>query len=291
MIGSSFTWRARVRVYECDLLGHVNNAVYLHYLQQTTAEAWTSLGAAAWELRSLAMEYLAPAYGGDDLEVQAWAGGFEGSRLACRYAILRPKDARVVLRARASWGVPDRQASAPLVWDWPSAPPELPEVAPLRLPPDRLNAHRYCWSHTVCSYELDASGGANPAQLLRWVEEAKMVACADVGWPLDRMFDANLMIVQIRHDSEFHRPLRLGERAQVVSSICDLRRLKGTWCHEIYRLPPASAGQPVEKELIAMDYSAGAFLTCAGRPNPAPKAMLDALLFGDSHAATVQALP
>jgi YbgC/YbaW family acyl-CoA thioester hydrolase len=138
----------------------------------------------------------------------------------------------------------------------------------------------------VRSYELDASGCVNPAQLLRWVEEAKITACADVGWPFDRMFVADLMIVQIRHDSEFHRPLRLGEHVEVVSRICDLRLLKGTWCHEIYRLPPDSAGEPVERELIATDYSAGAFLTCAGRPSPAPKAMLDALLLGEFDATT-----
>jgi acyl-CoA thioester hydrolase len=280
-MASSFDiWRARVRVYECDLLGHVNNAVYLHYLQQATAEVWADLGASAWGLHSLAMEYLAPAYSGDELEVRAWASGVEGYRVVCGYIVLRPEDARDLLRARVSWSLPDRQPSVPFVRDWPSAPPELPGVSPLRLPPDRLNAHRYRWHHTVCSYELDASGGANPAQLLRWVEEAKMVACADVGWPLDRMFDADLMILQIRHDTEFHRPLRLGERAEVVSRICDLRLLKGTWCHEIYRLPPALAGEPVEKELVATDYSAGAFLSCAGKPQPAPKAILDALLRG-----------
>jgi acyl-CoA thioesterase FadM len=158
----------------------------------------------------------------------------------------------------------------------------LPGVSPLRLSPDRLNAHRYRWRHTVCGYELNAAGGADPAQLLRWVEEAKMVACADVGWPLDRMFDADLMIVQIRHDSEFHRSLGLGERVEVVSRVCDLRLLKGTWCHEIYRLPSATCGGPVEKELIATDYSTGAFLSCAGKPQAPPKAMVDALLRGTS---------
>ena len=137
---------------------------------------------------------------------------------------------------------------------------------------------------------MDGSGSANPAQLLRWVEEAKISACTEVGWSLERMLGADLMIVQIRHDSEFYAPLRVGERVEVVSRICNLRLLKGTWCHEIYRLYPAPTGEAGDKELVGLDYSTGAFLTCAGRPNPAPKAMLDALLIGDSDAATVQAL-
>jgi acyl-CoA thioester hydrolase len=280
-------WRAQVRVYECDALGHVNNAVYLHYLQQATAETWANLGASAWGLCSLAMEYLAPAYSGDELEVRAWASGLENTRLVCGYAITRVADDRTLMRARANWAVPDRLAGPALAGEWPAASPELPGVATLRLPPDRLNAYRYRWRHTVCSYEVDASGGANPAQLLRWVEEAKMVACAQVGWSLERMFGVDLMIVQMRHDSEFHAPLRARERVEVVSRICNLRLLKGTWCHEIYRLCPAPTGETGDRELVGLDYSAGAFLTCAGRPNPAPKAMLDALLIGDLDAATV----
>jgi acyl-CoA thioester hydrolase len=272
-------WRARVRVYECDALGHVNNAVYLHYLEQTTAEAWASLGASTWELRSLAMEYVAPAYSGDELQVRASTDGFEGDLLVCRYSITRSDDARPILRARATWA-PGSVRGASLSPDWPLAPLEFPTVGPLRLPPDRLNAYRYRWSHTVCSYELDGSGSANPAQVLRWVEEAKFVACTGVGWPLDRMTDADLLILQIRHDSQFYASLRAGERVEVISRICDLRLLKGTWCHEVYRLPPTGAEEGTEREIVVLDYSTGAFLTRAGRPNPAPKAMLETLVRG-----------
>jgi acyl-CoA thioester hydrolase len=287
MDGSPAIWRTRVRVYECDALGHVNNAVYLHYLQQATAEAWASLRASTWGLRSLSMEYLAPAYDGDELEVRAWASGLETARLVCGYSIRRVVDEKTLLQARASWAEPEGEASRHIAPDWPIAPAEWPSPSSLRLWPDRLNAHRYRWNHTVCSYEVDGSSAANPANLLRWVEEAKMVACAQVGWPLERMFGADLMIVQIRHDSEFYAPLRVGDRVEVVSRIRDLRLLKGTWCHEIYRLGLAPTGATADKELVALDYSAGAFLTCAGRPNPAPKAMLEALSSGDSDVATV----
>jgi YbgC/YbaW family acyl-CoA thioester hydrolase len=233
------------------------------------------------------MEYLAPAYNGDELDVQVWASGLEIARIVCGYAITRVADARTLLRARANWAAPDGEASTHIAPDWATPPPEWPSLTSVRLSPDQLNAHRYRWEHTVCSYEVDGSGAVNPANLLRWVEEAKMEACAEVGWPLERMLGADLMIVQIRHDSEFYAPLRVGERAEVVSRIRDLRLLKGTWRHEIYRVGPASAGDTAEKELVALDYSVGAFLTCAGRPNPAPKAVLEALLTGDSDAATM----
>jgi hypothetical protein len=34
-----FAERVRVRAYECDSLGHLNNAVYIQYLLQTTLDA------------------------------------------------------------------------------------------------------------------------------------------------------------------------------------------------------------------------------------------------------------
>jgi acyl-CoA thioesterase FadM len=94
------------------------------------------------------------------------------------------------------------------------------------------------------------------------------------------MFGADLLIVQIRHDSEFYAPLRAGDQVEVVSRICDLRLVKGIWCHEIYRLHPASAAEAGAREPVALDYSGGAFLNLAGRPHPPPKEMLDALLQG-----------
>jgi acyl-CoA thioester hydrolase len=270
------TWRTRVRVYECDGLGHVNNAVYLHYLQQATAEVWVAYGASAWVLRSLTIEYLAPAYSGDELAVRAWTGGVGDGSLVGNYNITRESDGRTLLRARAAWAGPGMEQSRPM----PANPPDLSVPAPLRLQADRLNAHRYRWAHTVCAYELDGSGCANPVQLLRWVEEAKFVACSEVGWPLQRMFAADLMIVQIRHDSEFAIPVRAGEHVEVISRVCDLRLLKGTWCHEIYRLDVGPRSESGHRELVALDYSTGAFLTCAGKPNPAPNAVLDALVRG-----------
>jgi acyl-CoA thioester hydrolase len=280
MTNSMFTWRARVRGYECDALGHVNNAVYLHYLQQATTEAWPMLGADAWELRTLATEYLAPARSGDELAVTVWADGAGGGLPACEYAIARSNDAREVLRARATWALPRGEAGVLPAPDWPSAPAELPRTAPLRLSPDRPEAYRYRWRHTVCNYELDANGFANPVQLLRWVEEAKFVACAEVGWPISRMLDADLVIVQIRHDSQFHIRLQAGECVEIVSWICDLRLLKGTWTHEVNRLKPDPVPGTGGEDRVALDYSTGAFLNHAGRPQPAPRAFLDALLKG-----------
>ena len=65
-----YTARWRVRSYEIDQNGHVNNAVYLNYTEALTVEhaeasgygrAWTEAQGGAWVVRRHEVEYLRPA--------------------------------------------------------------------------------------------------------------------------------------------------------------------------------------------------------------------------------------
>ena len=74
----------RVRQYECDAYGHLNNVNYVRYLQEAIVEANASVGytlagsAAAgwrWQMRRLDIEYLRPIRYGDTVELQVSAPG------------------------------------------------------------------------------------------------------------------------------------------------------------------------------------------------------------------------
>ncbi len=88
----------KVRHYEMDALGHVNNAVYLHYLEQAAYEHSAASGfpdertralGGAWIVRKHEIEYLRPASAGDVLQVVTWAVEFRGARAVRDYAIFR----------------------------------------------------------------------------------------------------------------------------------------------------------------------------------------------------------
>ena len=73
-----FVWELRVRSYELDLLGHVNNAVYMNYLEAARIEAMASIGLSLERLRkegvhvvvaAAALRYLSPSHLHDDLEI------------------------------------------------------------------------------------------------------------------------------------------------------------------------------------------------------------------------------
>ncbi|MDQ6906206.1 MAG: acyl-CoA thioesterase [Chloroflexota bacterium] len=88
----------KVRHYEMDALGHVNNAVYLHYLEQAAYEHSAAAGfsdeqtralGGIWIVRKHEIEYLRPATAGDVLQVVTWAVEFKGARAFRDYAIFR----------------------------------------------------------------------------------------------------------------------------------------------------------------------------------------------------------
>lgn len=96
--GPRYAAHFRVRQYEMDAQGHVNNAVYLHYLEQAAYEhsAAAGFGLAAtvalggsWIVRRHEIDYLRPASGGDTLQVVTWAVAFKGARALRDYAMYR----------------------------------------------------------------------------------------------------------------------------------------------------------------------------------------------------------
>src|SRR3712207_83209 len=88
----------RVRHYEADALGHVNNAAYLHYLEQAAIEHTAAVGyplrryqemGTLFIVRRHEVDYLRPASPGDVLEVVTWATEIRGPRAVRAYEVYR----------------------------------------------------------------------------------------------------------------------------------------------------------------------------------------------------------
>jgi acyl-CoA thioester hydrolase len=88
----------RVRHYEADALGHVNNAAYLHYLEQAAIEHSAAVGyplrryqemGTLFIVRRHEVDYLRPASPGDVLEVVTWAAEIRGPKAVRNYEVYR----------------------------------------------------------------------------------------------------------------------------------------------------------------------------------------------------------
>ena len=91
----------QARFHEADLLGHVNNAVYLHYMEQAAIEHATWLGLTVEASRAFGgvfvarrheIEFLRAAYPGDVVRVQTWLLEPHGARITRCYQIYRGRD-------------------------------------------------------------------------------------------------------------------------------------------------------------------------------------------------------
>lgn len=107
MTNSVFELAMKVRDYECDLQGIVNNANYLHYLEHTRHEFLESLGLSFARLHEtgvdpvvarLTMAFKTPLRSGDAF-VSKLALRKEGIKYLFIQDIYRESDHKVVLRA------------------------------------------------------------------------------------------------------------------------------------------------------------------------------------------------
>ncbi|GAB1482275.1 hypothetical protein MASR2M78_10900 [Treponema sp.] len=123
----------RVRSYECDAYGHVNNAIYLHYLEYGRYEYLKHIGfdyegavAAGFGLyvARVEIDYKRPAFPDEELRIISWPikkGAVSGTMAQ---EILRNDD--LIIQARVTWafvnteGVPTR---LPKEWDRPGFVP------------------------------------------------------------------------------------------------------------------------------------------------------------------------
>ena len=105
--------RIAVRFSDCDPLGHVNNAVYSTYLEQTRIVLWRAQ--AGIELRRAAMgqgsegfilarteiDFRSEAHEGDELEVRLMLDKFGRTSAAYSYEIVDVPTGRVVVNAKS----------------------------------------------------------------------------------------------------------------------------------------------------------------------------------------------
>ncbi|MBW4605205.1 MAG: acyl-CoA thioesterase [Calothrix sp. FI2-JRJ7] len=112
----------RVRHYEMDALGHVNNAVYQNYLEQAAIEHSESLGfnfelyqelGGVFVMRRVEIDYLRSAVASDTLEITTWLEEIRGTRARRRYEIRKQHKDDLLVTAEALWVWVDTKTMRP----------------------------------------------------------------------------------------------------------------------------------------------------------------------------------
>lgn len=102
----------RVRHYEMDALGHVNNASYQHYLEHAGIEHSEHLGftldryrelGGYFVMRRVTIDYLRPAVAGETLAITTWLEKMRGTRAIRHYEIRKKGEEELVVTAEVLW--------------------------------------------------------------------------------------------------------------------------------------------------------------------------------------------
>lgn len=124
-----YTHRVEVRFADCDPLGHVNNAVYLSYLEQARFGLWrrlwgfngeTAMTAARGSgliLARVECDYRLPSTYGDELDVRLGLAAIGRTSFTYEYEVSDVATARLVAEAKTVIVLYDYSAARPVVID------------------------------------------------------------------------------------------------------------------------------------------------------------------------------
>ena len=105
-----------------DENGHVNNVTYVQWMQDIAVEHYEAIGGvnpmqllgATWVVREHKIEYLLPAFAGEEIEIRTWIEDVRRVRSLRKYEFVRKSDGKVLVRGETDWVFVDAKTGRPV---------------------------------------------------------------------------------------------------------------------------------------------------------------------------------
>jgi acyl-CoA thioester hydrolase len=116
---NSFVVPIVVTPLDIDALGHVNNVVYLRWMQEAAAAHWEAAapaelrGQVSWVVVRHEIDYKAPAFDGEHLVARTWVGEPAGATWERFIEIRHSQGDRLLARGRSVYAALDRSTGRP----------------------------------------------------------------------------------------------------------------------------------------------------------------------------------
>lgn len=118
-IPEKFETRMTVLPEDIDIHGHVNNIVYLGWVQDASAAHWSSAATEeqkasfGWFVVRHELDYLFPARLGDEIIARTWVGPAARNLFERHVEMIRASDGKVLAKARSLWCPVDMKTKRP----------------------------------------------------------------------------------------------------------------------------------------------------------------------------------
>ena len=102
-----------------DAINHVNNVVYVQWMQDIAVEHWNSVATDTlkqellWMIKRHEVDYFNQAFLGDELTMETWTGDFTNVTWKRHYQIIRPADNKKIISASSVWIPFERKTQRP----------------------------------------------------------------------------------------------------------------------------------------------------------------------------------
>ncbi len=109
-ISPTYTKTIIIPASAIDENGHVNNVVYVQWMQDLALEHYASIGGIAaqgpdstWVIRKHSVEYFLPAFAGEEIEARTWVENLRKVRSLRMYEFVRKSDGKVLVKGETDW--------------------------------------------------------------------------------------------------------------------------------------------------------------------------------------------
>lgn len=114
-----FVYNIKVQKQDIDQLGHVNNVVYLKWVQEAATAHWNALATEQmkeenlWVVSRHEIDYLRSCFLHSRLKAETWVGNSEGARSERYVEIMDLDTGKTIAKVKTTWTLLDSKSLRP----------------------------------------------------------------------------------------------------------------------------------------------------------------------------------
>jgi acyl-CoA thioester hydrolase len=114
-----FTTIIKVEPQHLDDVNHVNNVIYVQWMQDIASMHWEAIAPEnykqeiLWMIKRHEIDYFNQAFLNDELQMKTWTGEYTNVTWKRHYEIIRPSDNKKIISAASVWITLDRKTKRP----------------------------------------------------------------------------------------------------------------------------------------------------------------------------------
>lgn len=115
-----FETRITAQLQDIDQLGHVNNAVWVRWIQDVATEHWNAAAAPAyaeaylWVVTRHEIDYLRPLHEGESVTARTWISPLSKGARSTRHMEFIGEDGKAYVKAATQWALVDIASGRPV---------------------------------------------------------------------------------------------------------------------------------------------------------------------------------